>query len=332
MSAVLLPHPFRVVDSVDRSAGDSVPQRLWDQALNEPAERFLSRCGKRIRGTLVNECYRAAGGCDEPCREITEGIELLHAGSLIIDDIEDESALRRGKPTLHREIGLPLALNTGNWMYFRAMEKLSEAPIDRRARQRIISRTIGTVRRCHEGQALDLAAAVDLLDPREIYPTARAISRLKTGSLTALAAWTGATAAGGDRVIRKAVSRFGLNVGFCLQMHNDLNELHRFVDGQQRCDDLRNARVTWPWVWAQKAVSKTEFMGLRGKLSRSLGNSQALRGIACQLIDSIGDRGQAYIKKKLERELNLLGEHVASTQAMRSALSKLRQERGESCR
>ncbi len=240
--------------------------------------------------------------------------------------------MRRGKPTLHREIGLPLALNTGNWMYFRALEKLSQVPIDRRYQQRIVTQTIRTVRRCHEGQALDLAAAVDVLEPREIQPTATAISRLKTGGLTALAAWIGATAAGGDRVTRKAMSRFGMNVGVCLQMHNDLNELHRFVDGEQRFDDLRNARVTWPWVWAQRAMSKTEFMILRARLSRSLANSQELRSIACRLLDFVGERGQAYIEKRLERELTLLGEHVDSTSRMRSALSKLRRERGESCR
>ena len=332
MSAVLLPQSFPHSDPTLPSDDASVSQHLWDEALNDPAERFLSRCGKRIRAALVNECYRAAGGIDDPCKEIAEGIELLHAGSLIIDDIEDDSALRRGKPTLHREIGLPLALNTGNWMYFRALEKLSDAPIDSNARQRIISRTIRTVRRCHEGQALDLSAAVDLLDPREIHRTARAISRLKTGALTALAAWIGATAARGDRVKTKAIGRFGMNVGVCLQMQNDLDELHRFVDGEQRFDDLRNARVTWPWAWAQKLISKTEFMVLRARLSRSLRDSEELRSIACQLIDLVADRGQAYIEKSLERELTLLGEHVDSTRGLRIALSKLRPRKGESCR
>src|SRR5512142_2931568 len=45
-------------------------------------------------------------------------VEGLHLGSLIIDDIEDESSTRRGGPTLHRQIGVPNALNAGNWLYF----------------------------------------------------------------------------------------------------------------------------------------------------------------------------------------------------------------------
>ena len=124
MSAVLLHRSSAPVESAIPRNDDSASNRLLDEALNRPAEQFLSRCGKRIRASLVNESFRAAGGIDEPCREIAEGIELLHAGSLIIDDIEDGSSLRRGEPTLHRQIGIPLALNTGNWMYFQALEKL----------------------------------------------------------------------------------------------------------------------------------------------------------------------------------------------------------------
>ena len=44
--------------------------------------------------------------------------EIIHAGSMIVDDIEDDSSERRGAPAVHRLHGLPLALNAGNWMYF----------------------------------------------------------------------------------------------------------------------------------------------------------------------------------------------------------------------
>src|SRR6516165_313911 len=87
---------------------------------------------------------------------------------------------------------IPLALNTGNWMYFQAIDKLATSPFRSRTRHRILALTTRTIRRCHEGQALDLSARVDLLAPEEIYPAARAISRLKTGGITALAAWLGA--------------------------------------------------------------------------------------------------------------------------------------------
>ena len=143
----------------------AVPQRMWDQALNDPVKQFLSRSGKGIRPELVNELFRLSGGTGDAPRAISEAIELLHAGSLIIDDIEDDSIERRGKPTLHREIGIPLALNAGNWMYFQAIDKLATSPFRSRTRHRILARTTRTIRRCHEGQALDLSARVDLLAP-----------------------------------------------------------------------------------------------------------------------------------------------------------------------
>ncbi len=276
MSVVFFPQSFTPPDSKSREAIPTVPQRLWDEALNNPAEQFLSRCGKRIRAAIVNESFRLAGGDGDAPQQIAEAIELLHAGSLIVDDIEDDSAQRRGRPTLHREIGMPLALNTGNWMYFRSLEKLAEAEIDPKSSHRMLVQVVRTVRRCHEGQALDLSAAVDLLQPSEIRPTALAISRLKTGGLTALSSWLGATAAGANRITRKALGRFGMNVGVCLQMRNDLNELRRFLQGEQRFDDLRNARVTWPWAWAAKTMSKTEMLVLQHRLRHAPGGSRGV--------------------------------------------------------
>lgn len=332
MSGSLLDQGTKPDDTTGRGGVGTASRRMWDEALNEPAERFLRRCGKRIRATLVDESYRTAGGGYDPPKEISEGIELVHAGSLIIDDIEDDSALRRGDPTLHREIGLPLALNTGNWMYFRGLERLSEAPVGRGVTRRIVSQTIRTVRRCHEGQALDLASAVDRLDARELRPTAGAISRLKTGGLTSLSAWIGAAAAGGDRKTRKAICRFGMNVGVCLQMRNDLIELRRFVDGDPRCDDLRNARVTWPWVWAHRAMTRTDFQVLRARLRPARGDVRQLRSIANRLLDVIGPRGESSIERRLAGELQLLGERVESTGGLESVVSKLRGQTGEACR
>lgn len=320
MSVVFFPRSFTPPGSKSREAKPTVPQRLWDEALNNPAEQFLSRCGKRIRAAIVNESFRLAGGDGDAPQQITEAIELLHAGSLIVDDIEDDSVQRRGRPTLHREIGMPLALNSANWMYFRSLEKLADAEIDPKSSHRMLVQVVRTVRRCHEGQALDLSAAVDLLQPSEIRPTALAISRLKTGGLTALSSWIGGTAAGANRITRKALGRFGTNVGVCLQMRNDLNELRRFVHGEQRFDDLRNARVTWPWAWAAKEMSSTEMVLLQHRLRHALGDIEALRSVARRLLDEVGDRGDSFIKTKLERELTLLGEHVESTQSMRSAL------------
>ena len=84
-------------------------------------------------------------------------VEIVHAGSLIVDDIEDDSLERRGAPSLHRLHGLPLALNAGNWMYFWALDLLDQAAADDgggRPHPRVFG---DALYHCHLGQALDLS-------------------------------------------------------------------------------------------------------------------------------------------------------------------------------
>jgi len=327
MSVVNLSHSTNSLTYSCPASCDDGLSKMLDQALNDPANRFLSQTGKRVRTAIVNESYRAAGGQGDAPAKIAEAIELLHAGSLIVDDIEDDSAMRRGQATLHREVGIPIALNIGNWMYFRSLEHLSEVDLSRKNKSAILARVVHTIRRCHEGQALDLGASVETVPVHQIYPTAREISRLKTGGLTALSSWLGATTAGADVVKRKALARFGMAVGMCLQMQNDLAELRRLLDGEQRVDDLRNARVTWAWGWATKLASKTEIQSLQLQLTNARGKVGQYQRIASCLLDLVGDRGDALIASKLQREMRLLGEHVESTQGMRSALTRLQQKR-----
>ena len=105
-----------------------VPGKLWQEGLFQPLKHILQSSGKRLRAELWN-CrivWRAAKA-KSPI-DLVEFVELLHAGTLVIDDIEDRSQLRRGQPTLHRVVGTPLAINTGNWMYFYALEKIQDFP------------------------------------------------------------------------------------------------------------------------------------------------------------------------------------------------------------
>ena len=170
----------------------------------------------RANGFAPNWCelaFQMSGGTGDLPAGLIEFVELLHGGSLVIDDIEDGSDSRRGKPTLHRVVGTPLAINTGNWMYFSALEKLHDLPLAPEVANQIMGQTLRTIRRCHEGQALDLAARVVELERGEVYPTAEAISQLKTGGVTALAASLGAAVAGANPIVQKAFHSFGMQLG-----------------------------------------------------------------------------------------------------------------------
>jgi geranylgeranyl pyrophosphate synthase len=313
---------FPTID-VGQASVSSV-DRWKDLALIQPADRFLSRFGKRVRAAVVHEAYRLAGGMGNAPVPIAEAIEWLHAGSLIIDDIEDDSSHRRGAPTLHREIGLPLALNTGNWMYFCSLEKLVGCASSLRMSRSLIFNAVRTVRLCHEGQALDLATRVDTVEVCDLYPIAREISRKKTGGLMALASWLGATAAGGNAPVKAALRRFGMGLGICLQMLNDLDELRNVVRDEDRIDDLRNARVTWPWAWACSKVDPVEVRRLQQHLREARGDRGGCKIIAERLLEWVDDAGQRRIDTLLEKELDRLASHVPSVASLRLVLARLR--------
>src|SRR5688572_28382102 len=89
----------------------ALSQELWNRALRGPVLDVVERPGKALRAGLVSRCYELAGGSGACPDELSAIVEILHAGSLVIDDIEDASTLRRGRPALHALYGVPVALN-----------------------------------------------------------------------------------------------------------------------------------------------------------------------------------------------------------------------------
>jgi geranylgeranyl pyrophosphate synthase len=251
----------------------AVPARLWDRALLGPLRSFLSRPGKQVRASVVQTCFELAGGAQDGCpAEATAAIELLHAGSLIVDDIEDASLERRGAPALHEQVGLPLALNTGNYLYFLPMgllDRLSLPPERALALHRELRRTL---LRCHCGQALDLAVRVGDLPQAEVAAVVAAVTQLKTASLFELAACVGAQVAGVEGEERAAcLARLAREVGAALQMLDDLSALTSPRRVRKCYEDLGQERPIWPWAWAAQDLDQVSYARLQ-RLSRRVGS------------------------------------------------------------
>lgn len=280
---------------------DSRTRHGWSKAVQLAADLYPGVGGKRFRGRLLQRAYECAGGRGEAPPAVVEAIEMLHAGSLVIDDFEDDSAIRRGQPALHCLIGPARAVNAGNWMYFRALELAGNVDADPIQTAGRLQRFIEVARQCHEGQAIDLATRIDAVTSRQAQVTALAISRWKTGRLVSLAAWCGAQAAGGDRRVLRAVAAFGCRVGICLQMRNDLDELHEFVQGGERYDDLRNRRVCWPWAWAAAELPPSEFRRLQRRVRQQPQDVAAVRELAEDLLAVIRSRAAVAINGRLDR-------------------------------
>ena len=93
----------------------------WSKALQLAPDLYPGVGGKRLRAILLEQAFAFAGGRGSAPAQIVDAVEMLHACSLVIDDFEDDSLIRRVQPALHRVIGPARAVNAGNWMYFRAL-------------------------------------------------------------------------------------------------------------------------------------------------------------------------------------------------------------------
>lgn len=277
-----------------------LPHRQLERTLLRPAADFLARPGKGLRAELVRLGWELGGGRGSPPAALSAVVELLHAGSLIVDDIEDGSGRRRGAPTLHRRYGVPLALNTGNALYFWAFELLADAAPDAAIELRLRRRVGSAVLRCHYGQALDLGVRVDSLRQRDVPALVAAISDFKTGSLTALAASLGAIAANAAPARERVVARFALRLGVGLQMFDDLANLRRGERGK-RFEDLRLGRATWPWAWCARALAPAAFLRLRRRARAVVRAEAPAGGLAGELRDALGTHGRSSAEAWLAR-------------------------------
>jgi geranylgeranyl pyrophosphate synthase len=241
---------------------------LARRVLHPPVADMVSRPGKEVRARLVEHAFAIASAAS-PCEcahlppELPQLVEMLHAGSLVVDDIEDEATHRRGAPALHRTWGVPIALNAGNWMYFWPLFVMGSLPVDRSTATSLFRRTAQTLLRCHQGQALDLALRVDALAQDEIASAVDATTRLKTGSLLALSCSLGAIAAHASPMVETALSNFGREVGVALQMFDDLSGIVSPARRAKGNEDLSASRPTWVWAWLAADLDAHSFRTLQ---------------------------------------------------------------------
>ena len=257
-------------------------------------------------------------------------MEILHAGSLIVDDIEDGSTLRRGAPCLHVRYGVPLALNTGNWMYLRALELVDELePAHPPVRNRLRRAVVDAMARCHLGQALDLSLDVGRLPRAAVHRAVATSTTLKTGALMELAARLGAVAAGASAEHEEALARFGRRLGVGLQMLDDLGNLSADAGGGtgKALEDLRNGTPTWPWALAAQTLDEPAFAELQADaraIAAGGGDDLRARALAAALRMAVGREGRAQASRYLATALADLQACFGARPELASVAAELR--------
>ena len=215
--------------------------------LSAPCASLVSGGGKRWRPLLAVLVYQLAGGNSEDIYTLTPLIEGIHTASLIHDDIEDNSELRRGQPAAHVAYGLDSALNSGSWLYFRALQSLEDYQAPASIKLDLYATALTQIRALHEGQALDIHwhRTVGFFPSQEDYER---MIRLKTGALAALAAYTGMRAAGKKHEESKVFAALFAGAGVGFQILDDVKNISTGNAGKKRGDDIVEGKKSLPVI------------------------------------------------------------------------------------
>ncbi|KAF9461847.1 isoprenoid synthase domain-containing protein [Collybia nuda] len=111
-------------DILTKLSGEETWSQQNEAALLEPFTYVTSNPGKEIRGQLIEAFNIWLKVPDSKLSVIARVVNMLHAASLLVDDIEDDSQLRRGQPVAHKIYGIPQTVNTANYVYFLAYKEL----------------------------------------------------------------------------------------------------------------------------------------------------------------------------------------------------------------
>jgi octaprenyl-diphosphate synthase len=212
------------------------------QFLTAPLTDILSRGGKRWRPLLMTLiCETLSGG--DCAIQLSPLVEFCHNASLIHDDIEDESDMRRGKPAVHKIFGLDTAVNSGSFFYY-----LSSCCIDScnlKNKELFYRLWTDCIRKLHFGQAIDIYwhKNISVVPDTDEYYT---MCRMKTGSLSRFAAELGAYAADAPREAAQALGNAAEMMGVGFQILDDVKNLTTGIPGKKRGDDVVEGKKSLP--------------------------------------------------------------------------------------
>jgi geranylgeranyl diphosphate synthase type I len=266
--------------------------------LYEASRHLLKAGGKRLRPYLVVKSCEIVGGDIERAIPFAAAVEMLHNFTLIHDDIMDRDEKRRGVPTVHVKYGLPLALASGDLLFakvYEAMTQVEGVPAQRVLRC-VRRATMAAIHIC-EGQILDVS-----------YPKLSGVSEEdyyrmvggKTASLFEACAEIGALVGGAPEEEVELLKGYGYNAGIAFQLIDDILGItaDEKTLGKPVGSDLREGKKTLIIIDALKRASKQE----RSIIEAVLGVEDAPPEEVHRAIETVRRLGSIeYARRKAER-------------------------------
>jgi geranylgeranyl diphosphate synthase type II len=221
---------------------------------------YPRRGGKGIRPALLLASCQAYGGSVREGLRPAVALEMLHNAFLIHDDLEDASARRRGRPTLHELHGIGLAVNAGDALACLALRPLRDGgALGSRLSRQVIDEFLEMVRQTTEGQALELGWRRDNvvdLRPADYLDLA---GRKTCWYTTVAPLRVGALVGSRGTAPLQALSRFGFYLGVAFQIRDDLlSVVGSEVHGKEPLGDIREGKRTLMLVHLLARASRAD--------------------------------------------------------------------------
>jgi geranylgeranyl pyrophosphate synthase len=283
------------------------PERLAE-ILGAPADEtsrlahdWLARAGKRWRPYLAvcaALALRADRGEETPAtspdiQKLAAAIECFHKASLVHDDIEDGDARRYGEPSLHAEVGVPIALNVGDFLLGEGYRLIGELEAEAAVRVEALRIAAAGHRALSRGQGEELSwtrrprplASLEVLE----------IFRQKTAPAFEVALRMGACLGGADAETHEVLRRYSESLGIAYQVRDDLEDF----TGEADSDDAASPRPSLILAIAHKRAPE--------RIAVAAGDPEALRRIVreCGAVEKAGELLEAY-KEEAIRSLRFL--------------------------
>lgn len=224
-------------------------------ALAKPVWDLISRKGKHWRPVCAMLFLETTGLSSAPYEQLIAVVtELNHSGSLIIDDIEDDSKIRRGNECIHLRYGIDTAINAGNILYFLPYVLLKDHPgFSDTQRLQSYELMVQMLTRVHCGQGLDIQWSKQLTRERlegwlqkDFDQKILQMYSFKTGAQLEGVAELACVIANSDQQTRQIYASLGRMFGVTFQIIDDINNFNESSGWTKTCgEDIAAGKPTY---------------------------------------------------------------------------------------
>ncbi len=216
--------------------------------LREAVRYSLLGPGKRMRPIVVIRSCEAVGGKAEQALAPAAAIEMIHAFSLVHDDLPamDDDDLRRGRPTLHRHTNEAMAVLAGDAMMALAVELLTTRVSDATLAHRLVHELVVGTNDMIAGQVYDTLSEFEDLTPE--MEKLHTIHRNKTGALIRASCRMGGLCGGAEEAALEALTVYADAIGLMFQVVDDLLDVTQSTEhlGKTAGKDVDQQKLTYP--------------------------------------------------------------------------------------